>query len=65
MPKKEFNQSKYIQEWSKQNMKQVKAQYKADFVDQFKSACATLGITQSEVIRKAMIDTIEKAKMDK
>lgn len=65
MPKKEFNQSKYIQEWSKQNMKQVKAQYKADFVDQFKAACAALGITQSEVIRKAMIDTIEKAKMDK
>ena len=65
MPKKEFNQSKYIQEWSKQNMKQVKAQYKADFVDQFKAACTALGITQSEVIRKAMIETIEKAKMDK
>ncbi len=30
MSKKEkvFNQFKYIQEWSKQNMKQVKAQYK-------------------------------------
>ena len=64
MPKKEtaFNQSKYIQEWSKQNMKQVKAQYKADFVDTFKAACATLGVTQSEVIRKAMQETIEKAK---
>lgn len=64
MPKKEtaFNQSKYIQEWSKQNMKQVKAQYKADFVDAFKAACATLGVTQSEVIRKAMIETIDKAK---
>lgn len=64
MPKKEFNQSKYIQEWSKQNMKQVKAQYKADFVDQFKKACIILGITQSEVIRKAMIQTIKKANKD-
>lgn len=64
MSKKEFNQSKYIQEWSKQNMKQVKAQYKADFVDQFKEACIVLGITQSEVIRKAMIETIEKANKD-
>ncbi len=64
MPKKEtaFNQSKYIQEWSKQNMKQVKAQYKAGFVAEFKEACATLGISQSEVIRKAMQETIEKAK---
>ena len=64
MPKKEtaFNQSKYIQEWSKQNMKQVKAQYKAGFVAEFKEACATLGISQSEVIRKAMIETIESAK---
>jgi len=64
MPKKEatFNQSKYIQEWSKHNMKQVKAQYKADFVNSFKEACTTLGISQSEVIRKAMIETIENAK---
>lgn len=45
-------------------MKQVKAQYKADFVNQFKEACIVLGITQSEVIRKAMIQTIKKANKD-
>ncbi len=59
---KTFNQSKYIQEWTKQNMKQIKAQYKAAFVDEFKQACKVLGLTQSEVIRKAMQETIDKAK---
>lgn len=57
-----FNQTRYINEWAKENMKQVKASYKAEFVDEFKEACKSLGITQSEVLRKAMIETIEKAK---
>lgn len=58
----EFNQTKYINEWKKDNMKAVKAEYKTEFVDEFKEACKTLGIKQSEVIRQAMIETIEKAK---
>ena len=62
MNKKTFCQSKYIQEWSKQNMKQVKGQYKAEFVILFKNACNILNLTQSEVIRNAMIETIESAK---
>ena len=58
----EFNQAKYIREWQKENMKQVKATYKNEFVDEFKEACKVLGIKQSDVIREAMIQTIEKAK---
>lgn len=57
-----FDQGKYIAEWAKKNMKQVKAAYKSDFVEEFKKACNILGITQSDVIREAMIETINKAK---
>lgn len=48
--------------WDKQNMKFVRGKYKKEFVDEFKAACDRLGITQSEVIRSAMQQTIEKAK---
>lgn len=64
MPKKtsgEFNQAKYMAEWQKQNMKQFFVSYKTDFVFAFKEACKKLGVSQSEVIRKAMEETIEKA----
>ena len=60
-----FDQQKYMQEWSKQNMMFVSARYKKDFVLEFKEACQGLGITQSEVVRNAMIDTIEKFKKSK
>lgn len=60
--KKEFNQQEYIKEWKKKNMKQIKATYNNDFVEEFKEACKKLGITQSDVIRQAMQDTINKAK---
>ena len=50
-----------MREWQKANMKQVKAAYKIEFVDEFKNACKKLGIKQSEVIRKAMEETIAKA----
>ena len=58
---KSFNQQQYVAEWSKKNMGRITAQYKKAFVNQFKSACKKLGITQSEVIRKAMEETIKKA----
>ena len=61
MEKEKFNQAKYMREWQKENMKQVKASYKTEFVDEFKEACNKLGIKQSDVIRKAMQDMIEKA----
>ena len=63
-PKKtgSFNQQAYQNEWIKQNMKQVGAAYKIDFVDQFKAACKKLGVSQSDVFRKAMEETIKKAR---
>ena len=60
--KKEFNQQEYIKEWKKKNMKQVKATFKNDFVAEFRDACVKLGIKQSDVIRQAMQDTIDKTK---
>ena len=61
MEKEKFNQAKYMREWQKENMKQVKASYKTEFVDEFKEAYKKLGIKQSDVFRKAMQDMIEKA----
>jgi len=58
----EFNQNKYIEEWKKENMKKVTCSYKKDFVEDFRSACEKLGIKQSDVVREAMINIIEKAK---
>ena len=57
-----FNQTKYINEWAKVNMATVMGKYKKEFVAEFKDACKILGIKQSEVLRKAMVDTINKAK---
>ena len=65
-----FDQTKYINDWAKKNMKQVKASYKAEFVYEFKEALKLLNdgkpkeeqITISDIIRDAMIKTIEKAK---
>lgn len=61
MEKEKFNQAKYMREWQKENMKQVKASYKTEFVDDFKEACRKLGIKQSDVFRNAMYSTIKKA----
>ena len=62
MKEKEFNQKEYIKEWTKNNMKQVKATYKTEFVDEFKDACASLGIKQSDVFREAMQKIIDQSK---
>lgn len=59
---KTFDQSKYINEWAKKNMGHINVQYKRDFVDEFKEACKTLNIKQSQVFREAMEKTIEEAK---
>lgn len=64
MPKKasgEFNQSKYINNWAKKNMGHINVQYKKEFTEKFKAACKKLGVSQSEVIRAAMEETIRKA----
>ncbi|MFV0382314.1 MAG: hypothetical protein ACK5KR_08890 [Breznakia sp.] len=58
MSKKETPQSRY----QKAKMTIINAKYKTEFVLEFKEACAKLEIPQSHVIRKAMEETIEKAK---
>ena len=61
MENKKFNQAKYMRDWQKENVKQVKASYKAEFVEEFKEACKKLNVKQSDVIRKAMQKTIDQA----
>ena len=65
MPRKasgNFNQAKYNQQWAKENMKTLNMRYKTEFVDEFREACKKLGVKQSDVVRQAMIQTIEEAK---
>jgi len=64
MPRKasgNFNQTKYINEWAKENMKAVRASYKKEFVEEFEKACEKLGLKKSQVIRQVMEETIKKA----
>ncbi len=56
-----FYQSKYINNWAKKNMGHINVQYKKEFTEKFKAACKKLGISQSEVIRSTMEETIRKA----
>lgn len=46
--------------FQKEKMSVVKGSYKNDFVDEFKNACSDLNKTQSDVIRKAMEETIKQ-----
>ena len=46
-------------------MGSVAARYKKDFVDEFKQACKEIGISQSEVFRKAMQETIDRAQKNR
>lgn len=64
MKKRKTNPKQYPQQakWQKANMKSVIAKYRIEFVDEFKNACSRLGISQSDVIRKAMTKTIADAK---
>lgn len=57
----EFNETMYKRAWQKEHMKTISAKFKNEFVDEFKEACAKLGISQADVIREAMKQTIEKA----
>lgn len=60
--KKGFDGQKYRNEWTKENMKTVRGSYKTEFVEEFKKAAKILGMSQSQIFRKAMEETIEKAK---
>lgn len=62
MEKEKFNQTKYINNWAKDNMGTVSCKYKKEFVTEFKESCKKLGIKQSDIVRIAMQQTIDKAK---
>lgn len=53
---------KYMNTWIKENYMRVGGSYPKAFAQEFKNACKQLGLSQSEVFRKAMQETIEKAK---
>lgn len=59
--KEAFDQFKYQANWQKDNMLNVSAKYRKDFVLEFREACKKLGIGTSDVIRRAMEETIERA----
>lgn len=65
MKNKKFDQAEYTRQWDKEHMSYITGKYKKDFVDQFKQACKELGITQSEVFRKAMQETIDRAQKNR
>ena len=46
--------------YAKTNIKKLSCSFNKDFVDQFKDACETLGVTQAQIIRQAMQDTIDQ-----
>ncbi len=58
-----FDQNKYMAEWKKANMKHIGISYKTEFVNDFKAACVKLGISQSQALKAAMQDIINKAKV--
>lgn len=53
---------KYMNTWIKENYTRVGGSYPKEFVQQFKDACKALGVSQSEVFKKAMENTINLAK---
>ncbi|MBF1551821.1 MAG: hypothetical protein HXO08_09270 [Prevotella salivae] len=57
----DFNQKEYNAKWRAENMMRVSATYKNEFVLAFREACQKLGVTQADVIRNAMQETIYKA----
>lgn len=54
-------QYKQQNNWIKENCTRVGGTYPKDFAQRFKDACKFLGVSQAEVIRQAMQETIEKA----
>ena len=53
---------KYMNTWIKENYMRVGGSYPKAFAQEFKDACKQLGLSQPEVFKKAMQETIEKAK---
>ncbi len=49
--------------YAKSNIKKLSCSFKKEFVDDFADSCRKLNIKQSDVIRNAMQDIIDKAKI--
>ena len=47
--------------YAKSNIKKLSCSFKKEFVDDFADSCRKLNIKQSDVIRKAMQDVIDRA----
>lgn len=60
-----FDQLAYIADWKRKNMKTINSSFKSDFVDEFRKACKSLNIKQSDVIRKAMQEIIDQSNTKK
>ncbi|MFV0379473.1 MAG: hypothetical protein ACK5KQ_01425 [Anaerorhabdus sp.] len=61
MSEEKFDQKKYTAQWTKENMRSVSAKFKKDLVNEFRAACEVLEISQSQIFKKAMKDTIDMA----
>ena len=57
-----FDQNKYMNDWKKTHMARVNASYNTEFVAEFKEACRSLGVSQSQVFREAMQKVIDNSK---
>lgn len=62
MSERKDKQFKRQNNWNKNNMLIVGAQYKKEFVLEYRQALLKLGLRQSTEIRKLMEETIIKAK---
>lgn len=56
------NKYKAQSKYRKEKLMAINGAYKTDFVLEFKEACKILGIAQSQVIKKAMEETIANAR---
>lgn len=56
-------EDKYIaqKKYAKNNIKKLSCSFQKEFVEQFAQSCKTLNIKQSDVIRQAMQEVIDKA----
>lgn len=54
-------EAKRQRQWDKEKSGRVTGKYSKEFVEEFKAACNTLGIKQSQVFRKAMEEIIQQA----
>lgn len=57
-----FDQKEYIKDWQNKNMKTITVRYNIDYIDRFKQSCKVLKVSQREIFKNAMDETIAKAK---